>query len=215
LDGLWPGLAEAMHGKRVLDFGCGQGAHAVALGRMGARVVGLDIQSKVLAQARNLAGDMPVRFTDRLEPDERFDCVLSVNSMEHFSDPYAVLAQMKSLLSADGRILITFCPTWCAPYGAHMHYFTRVPWVHLIFPERSVMDVRSRYKSDGARRYEDVEGGLNRMTVARFQRLIRKAGLRVVAWKVDYVKGQAWAAYLPIVRELLANRVTATLRREA
>lgn len=215
LDAIWPGVIRDMKGTRVLDFGCGRGAHTVALASIGAQAVGLDIQPRLLAAARDSAGDVPVRFTDHLEEGERFDWILSVNSMEHFADPYSVLMEMKRRLAPQGSLLITFCPTWLSPYGAHMHYFTKVPWVHLIFPERVVMDVRSHYKSDGARRYEDVEGGLNKMTVFRFQRLIEQVGLSVHTLNVEYVKGQRWASRVPVVKELLANRVTATLGLQA
>lgn len=209
LDRRWPGIVARLRGKRVLDFGCGTGALAVGLAREGCDVVGLDIQLDLLDQARELAGDTPVEFTDRLG-ESRFDWVVSVNSMEHFSDPGGALDTMRRVLAPGGRVFVTFCPTWLSPYGAHMFFFTRVPWVHLIFPERVVMRVRNRYRDDGARRYEEVTGGLNRMTVERFHRLARKARFEVDS-KITYVRNQRWARHVPLVRELLSNRVNAIL----
>lgn len=43
-------------GARVLDIGCGAGREAVALGRMGFRVTGIDVSGKMLAEARRNAG---------------------------------------------------------------------------------------------------------------------------------------------------------------
>lgn len=206
-----PGIVGLMQGARVLDFGCGSGALAVGLAREGCDVVGLDIQEGLLKQGRSLAGKTHVLFTDRLDR-RKFDWIISVNSMEHFSKPLAVLRQMSVALAPAGRIVITFCPTWLAPYGAHMHFFTNVPWVHLFFPERAVLAVRARFVNDGAMRYEDVTGGLNRMTVQRFFRLVPKAGQTVLASRVDSVRG-LHVIQLPLLGELFANRVTAMLAR--
>lgn len=38
------------------------------------------------------------------------------------------------------------------------------------------MVLRSLYRSDGARKFEEVEGGLNRMTIRRFEHLIKTQG---------------------------------------
>jgi hypothetical protein len=73
------------------------------------------------------------------------------------------------------------------------------------------MRVRSRFVDDGAMRYEDVEGGLNKMTVRSFRDLVRASGLRFEALRIDYVRGQSWASSFPLLRELLSNRVTAVL----
>lgn len=206
-----PGVVERMRGRRVLDFGCGSGALAVGLAREGCQVVGLDIQERLLRRARELAGDAPARFTDHLDEAD-FDWIVTVDAMEHFGEPLTVLRTMRDTLGEGGRIAVTFCPTWLSPYGAHMHFFTRVPWVHLLFPERTVMAVRARYVDDGAERYEEVTGGLNRMTVGRFFRLVHEAGLRVERQDVRYVRDLP-AARIPLVRELLSSQVSAVLAR--
>jgi hypothetical protein len=58
---------------------------------------------------------------------------------------------------------------------------TPVPWVHLLFPERFVMQERRRYDPrDAATRYAEVSGGLNQMTLRRFLRLMRNSDLECV-----------------------------------
>lgn len=208
-DSIMPGIVNLMRGSHVLDIGCGTGALAIGLARRGCTVVGVDIQEHLLEEARSLAGDTPVHFTRHFEA-AKFDWVVSVNSMEHFANPLAMLRDMRSALTATGRIVVTFCPTWFAPYGAHMHFFTKVPWVHLLFPERTVLAVRARFINDGAMRYEDVTGGLNRMTVRRFYGLVREANLTVATSRVDAVRALP-LVHIPLLGELFANRVTAVL----
>ena len=212
-----PDFVELIRGRRVLDFGCGTGQQAIAMCLAGARsVVGLDINERWLATARAAAAakglEDVVEFRTRLDGDHGFDVVLSHNSMEHFSDPAAILSQMKAALAPGGKIVVTFSPPWLSAYGAHMHHFTRVPWVQLLFSERTVMSVRSRYMADGATRYEDVEGGLNKMTVRRFERLIAAAGLRPRWWRLTPMKGIPLVSHIPLVRELFTTRVATVLQ---
>lgn len=82
--------------------------------------------------------------------------------MEHFSHPVRAINQMKYLLNQMGRVIITFGPPWYAPYGSHMQFFTKLPWVNIFFPENIVMNVRSHYRDDGAKRYEEVEMALTK-----------------------------------------------------
>ena len=147
--------------------------------------------------------------------DGHFDIVLSQNSMEHFPDPHGALKTMISALRLDGKLLITFGPPWFSPRGSHMHYFTKVPWVNLLFSERTVMNVRGRFRHDGATRYVDVESGLNRMSVAKFERMINEFDLVPLYRRYDCVKGLDIAGTIPIVRELLVNRISVILGRTA
>ena len=182
----FPNILDAIIGRDILDFGCGNGYQVVALALSGARsVTGIDTNPRLLSFANILADTHRVMdrvsFINRLSEKEResFDMVISQNSMEHFSQPHEIINQMKVALRPNGTILITFAPPWFSPYGAHMHFFTNVPWVHLLFAEQTVMAVRSRFRNDGATRYEDVEGGLNKMSLKAFERLIGQSGLSV------------------------------------
>src|SRR5262249_30736755 len=147
---VFPNFLTRIAGKEILDFGCGTGYQSVALARMGAKhIVGLDINATFLDKARELARESglteQVRFADRFEEDfkGRFDIVISQNSMEHFKDAAGALAEMKAALKGDGVILITFGCPWFSPYGSHMHFFVKVPWVNILFSENTVMTVRS------------------------------------------------------------------------
>jgi SAM-dependent methyltransferase len=216
---VYPEFDATVRGKRVLDFGCGAGMQAIAIARLGAsEVVGLETNPSTLEQARRNATAAGVadrtRFQDRLSDDlvGRFDIVLSQNSMEHFSNPASILVDMRRAIGTHGELWITFGPPWFAPYGSHTHFFTRLPWVNLLFSEETVMSVRSRYRHDGARRYEEVESGLNRMTVAKFDRLVAGAALAVVYRKDECVKGIDLLGRIPVLRELFINHITCKLR---
>jgi len=215
----FPELPNWIRGARVLDFGCGHGLQAVAFAKLGAdHVLALDINEDSLASGRREAVRNGVQdrveFAVKPSADDlhRYDIVFSLNSMEHFSDPDAVLQTMASLLKPEGRLLVSFDPTWYSPWGAHMRFFTDVPWVHLLFPESTVMAVRARYRDDGARRYEDVRGGLNKMSVARYERLLAASGLRTTAMRKVGIRGIRAFATIPVLRELLVPRIISVSR---
>ena len=198
----------------VLDFGCGFGLQAAALARLGLDVTGLDLPREIFrSRWRQLMEEYPnLRLTTEL-PARTFDVVYSCSSFEHFSDPEHVLTLMRNLVSPGGRLVIAFAEPWYSPHGSHVDGFTRLPWVNLLFRESDVMAVRSLYRSDGATRYEEVEGGLNRMTVARFERLMRDSGLRVRTLRLIPVKGLPYVSRVPLLRELLTASCSAVLEK--
>lgn len=77
------------------------------------------------------------------------------------------------------------------------------------------MQVRSRFRCDGARRYEDVEGGLNRMTVGRFEDLIRASRFHLDTLTLVPIRGMTWATRHRLTREALTSIVQAKLLKPA
>ncbi len=207
-----PELLNEFAGKEICDFGCGTGSQAAAFAKTGAKmVVGIDTNMKRIKEAQEqYQGISNLSFfiaSDGVSPGQ-FDVVISQNSMEHFPDPQAAFMEMASLLKPNGKYLVTFGPPWFAPYGAHMQFFTQVPWVHLLFSEKAIMNVRRRYTFDGARRYEDVESGLNKMSLSKFRKIVQTSGLTVIFKKYDCVKGMNGLGSLPILNEFFINHVT-------
>lgn len=221
LEGEYPNFSQLVSGKRVLDFGCGGGYQSVALvGNYDCTVLAIDSNPKTLQRAKELAASSAIdhsRLThlESIAPEHHgsFDIVISKDSFEHFPDPAAILELMQKLIADSGKILITFGPPWFAPYGSHMHFFCKIPWINLLLPEKVVLRWRSRHRDDGATRYEDVESGLNRMTIAKFERILAASGLRVEFRKYTPVKGVAPLIAIPGLRELFVNHVSVILSK--
>jgi SAM-dependent methyltransferase len=169
-------------GKVVIDFGCGQGVDSVEIAARGAsRVIGVDIREDMLEAGREEAVRRGVQdrciFTK--SPAEQADFVISVDAFEHFADPAAILNTMSGLLRPGGQVLLSFGPTWYHPMGGHL--FSLFPWAHLVFSEKSLIRWRSTFRNDGATRFGEVAGGLNQMTIDRFEELIANSPFRVAA----------------------------------
>ena len=217
-----PRFLDQIQDKLILDYGCGPGYQAVAMGQRGARgVVGIDINEKWLERARALARqnecDDRVSFSDARSflannsNRDKFDVVLCCGSFEHFADSARELANMKMMTRPGGKILITFAEPWLSPRGSHMDNFCRLPYLNILFSEKTVMAVRSRFKDDGATRYEEILSGLNKMTLAKFERIIRDSGLTVEHQNFFATKNLPLVKHIPLMREFLVSAVTCIL----
>jgi len=199
-------------GKTVVDFGCGEGRIAVALALNGAaRVIGLDIVSRHFDVGRRAATQNGVsdRVTFATSTLDKADIVLSCDAFEHFGDPAAILRAMREVVADDGYALITFGYTWYHPLGGHL--FSVFPWAHLIFTEDCLMRWRSEFKSDGATRFSEVEGGLNQMTIRRWERLVAESPFEI-EWQRARPIGPARWLYNRWTREFLTSTLQVKLR---
>jgi 2-polyprenyl-3-methyl-5-hydroxy-6-metoxy-1,4-benzoquinol methylase len=171
---------EEIRGKTVIDFGCGEGIEAVEMAAAGAeRVIGLDIQTTLLEKARARAKQAGVeqKCSFTTETTEPADIITSIDAFEHFSEPKLALDAMYRLLRPGGTLVASFGPTWYHPLGGHL--FSVFPWAHLIFSEDALIAWRSDFKTDGATKFHETAGGLNRMTIRHFERLAAESAFEV------------------------------------
>jgi SAM-dependent methyltransferase len=176
-----------VEGRSVLDYGCGGGHTCVLMAQRGARrVLGVDREPVDFADSQveelypELADRIDVRQISAASDigDELFDLVLSKNTFEHVDDPDRYVAEMVSLLAPGGQLVIGFGALWKSPYGGHLQHMTKVPWAHLMIPEQVVLRERRRYRpNEDPACYEEVKGGLNRMTLAKFRETMERSGL--------------------------------------
>ncbi|MGH9393933.1 MAG: class I SAM-dependent methyltransferase [Terriglobales bacterium] len=204
---LWP----CLEGKSVIDFGCGMGVEAVEMLRHGARrVIGLDIQESRLAAARERAAR--AGFAGRCHfagsTNERAQVIVSTDSFEHFAEPRQVLARMAELLEPGGEIWVSFGPTWYHPRGGHL--FSFFPWSHLLFTERSLLAWRAQFRHDGARRFCEVAGGLNQMTIRRFEEDVSASPLQLLHLAAVPIRRLRWL-HCGLTREYLSGMVQCRL----
>ncbi|WP_354701179.1 tRNA methyltransferase [Paraconexibacter sp. AEG42_29] len=103
-------LAGPVDGLRVLDAGCGAGAHAAALVAGGAMVTGLDASRGLLAlAAERLGPGVPLHHVDL--QDElpfaagAFDLVLSALVLHYLEDWAPTLRELRRVLRPGGRLV--------------------------------------------------------------------------------------------------------------
>ena len=109
-------MAGISAGARVLDAGCGIGGSALWLAeKLGAKVVGVNINPRQIAHARRLAERRRLQnqvqfhvsdFSATGLAGESFDVVWALESICYAADKPAVLAEAHRLLKPGGRLII-------------------------------------------------------------------------------------------------------------
>ena len=95
-----------------------------------------------------------------------------------------------------------------------MNFFTTVPWVQFLFSESTVMNVRKLYRNDGATRYADVEGGLNKIGIRRLLKFVRDLDLEIEYLKLNPVKGLAVLTGMPFINELFTGIIVLIVKKK-
>ena len=208
---LGPSVWDEIADRTVIDFGCGPGLEAIEIAEHGARhVYGIDILERWLTIARQRKTETGCKNVTFLkEPTEPADVIISIDAFEHFSDPAAILETMAKMLKPNGRVLASFGPTWYHPLGGHL--FSVFPWAHLIFTEKALCRWRSHIRNDGAQKFSEVEGGLNQITIARFQRLVKDSPFEIESLQAIPIR-PARMLHNRLTREFLTAVVRCKLR---
>jgi len=108
-------LAQCAPGALILDAGCGHGRHALALARMGYRVVALDRAIVLLAAGRRAAGSAPWPHFVRADyaripyPNGHFDAVINLGTALGYrseAEDLAALHELRRALARGGRLVL-------------------------------------------------------------------------------------------------------------
>ncbi|CAN5248856.1 hypothetical protein BH09PSE2_BH09PSE2_02120 [soil metagenome] len=125
----WIGSLGGGRPSAVLDAGCGSGALLAALGDRwpGARLTGFD--PAIPRDAVSPGGARMLRGGEERVAGETFDLVVSVNAIEHTSDPRRFLAALADALAEDGTLVLV-CPDGESVgtellIADHLHSFSR------------------------------------------------------------------------------------------
>ena len=169
-------------------------------------IIGIDIRDKLLDVAAEEG--IVERCTFTSEWKGKADTIISADAFEHFDDPVHILELMSSLLIPEGVVWVVFGSPWYHPHGGHL--FSVFPWAHLVFTESSLIKWRSDFKTDGAKRFSEVEGGLNQMTIRRFKRLVSSSPFRFDCFDPIPIRSLRFISN-PIIREFVTSSVRCRL----
>jgi SAM-dependent methyltransferase len=136
-------LSEAVRGKRVLDFGCGNGYFGRKLLALGAsHVHGIDISDGRIAEAREAARGEP-RLTYEVADATAsaggpFDVIVAIAILHHLDWRRALRHMHDGLLAPGGAMIIS------EPLGSNLAL--RLYWA--LFPKAHTEDEAPFYRSD-------------------------------------------------------------------
>ena len=138
-----PGLQKSLvdlKDKKVLDFGCGNGAQTIQFSNTGASIMAVDINKNNLDIFREYISDNKISNIDILKYDgniipfenESFDIVVSYEVLEHVADEQKSLQEIHRVLKIGGDIVISVPNKWWIfeTHGANLPLlkWNRVPF---------------------------------------------------------------------------------------
>jgi SAM-dependent methyltransferase len=235
-------------GKKILDIGCGNGVIAAMYARAGARqVVGCDLgavslrDGRAYIASRGLVGQVIFTLGDATRlpfAAESFDMVVSDNACEHILGLEHMLAHCYRVLRPGGIVCLKFSPWW-HPAGFHLMDYIPIPYAHLFFGERVLLeallemateDPRIAASLPGLKRQPPpvsfVEMGmspLNKVTVHQFRRMLGRTGFEVEYFHLQgfqrsvghsaFKTALELATRVPGLNEFLTSHISCILRR--
>lgn len=215
-------------GKSVLDIGCGACGKTMFYGKKGAlKITGMDIVTSYEKEAYTLSEELGLsdKFTfvsgDAAKTsfsDETFDVIIMNDAMEHVADPYGVLMESYRILKKGGRLYVNF-PPYYHPFGAHLSDAIGIPWVHLFFSEKTLVESYKELVSDKKDAQERINfriskndkgeeyfSYINKMTLKRFARIKNKAPFKCLYYKeIPLRKFLTPFARLPFFKEFFVK----------
>lgn len=128
-------------GTRCVELGAGDGAVTGALAKTGADVLAVDIQRGVFDEI-GLHTHVPFLEADveQLDgvADNSVDLVYSFDSVEHFGDPEAALAEALRITRPGGFVYLRFGPLYDAPDGKHLGDRLGIPYAGVLFENETI-----------------------------------------------------------------------------
>jgi 2-polyprenyl-3-methyl-5-hydroxy-6-metoxy-1,4-benzoquinol methylase len=100
----------ALKGKRILDYGCGNGVLLRVASELGADAVGIEQSATArehIARSGSGRAYLNIDVLKQHERAARFDYITMCDAVEHLREPWVDLAKLRSLLLPGGRLFMT------------------------------------------------------------------------------------------------------------
>lgn len=222
--------------KTVADIGCGAAGKSLYYAAGGAdKVYGVEILEKYRQEADGLASKLGL--SDKFEfvcadaahlpfDDSSIDTMIMNDAMEHVDEPEKVLSECRRVLKPGGRLYVNF-PPYHHPFGAHLSDLIYIPWVHLFFSEKVLIEAyenlakacpdgeertsfRISKRADGTKYFSYI----NHMTIKRFERILRAENISPVYYCHEPLRGVfKHLCRLPLLREMLVKMVVCVIEK--
>lgn len=179
-------------GKKVLDLGCGTGSLVIYMARQGARrSVGIDIDEHRIEYAKEnlresfselqpICNFIAADINDIDEGD--FDIITSHDTFEHLADLQGCLAGITKRLKPGGRLYVGFGPLYNSPKGDHGAFKLKIPWGHLLLPEKWLLARLNKTRPDSPVTSVQ-ELGLNKLSLSEFKAAFSECGLEMIRFR--------------------------------
>lgn len=119
-------------GKKVLDFGCGEGHVAAHAASVGATAVGYDIKQSGTLPWEAEGAYLLTTDIEQVRGRGPYDYVIIYDVLDHCQDVAAALNEVKSVCTPATKVFIRF-HSWMSKHGVRQYKTLNKGWVQLFF----------------------------------------------------------------------------------
>lgn len=186
---------EIKPGTRVMEVGCGEGGVLKPFIQKGAFGLGVDMAGQRIELARGFLaeeiaeGKAEFLYKNIYDDDflekygSSFDVIILKDVIEHIPDQEKFIPYLTRFLKPDGQIFFGF-PPWYMPFGGHQQVgrkklTSKLPWYHIL-PKGLYRSILKAAGEPQGVITELMEIWDTRISIERFERIIRRSGLKVL-----------------------------------
>ena len=181
-------------GVNVLEIGCGEGGVLIPFVERGCYCVGVDLNPLRIDLANEFmkeevrAGRIQFLYKNVYDQDFLdnfrgfFDLVILKDAIEHIPEQEKFIPYLKNFLKPEGQIYFGF-PPWYMPFGGHQQVCQNklasvLPYYHIL-PRPVYKGILQAFGESKPVIEELLEIKDTRITIERFEQIIRDSGLTV------------------------------------
>lgn len=181
-------------GMNIFEMGCGEGGVLLPFAEKGCYCLGVDLDRQRIEHASELLakevkeGKIELLYKNVFDTDffERFkgsfDIIILKDVIEHLPEQEKFVPYLKQFLNTGGQIFFGF-PPWYMPFGGHQQISTKkigmMPWYHIL-PRPVYKGILKMIGEDEGIIQALLEVYDTRISIERFERIIRNSGLKVL-----------------------------------
>lgn len=141
-EGILAYMGQDIKGKKLLDFGCGEGHVAQKAVELGAAsAVGYDIKQVGGLTWESQTGNCLITVDiEKAKAGGPYDLILLYDVLDHSEDPVGILATVKEMLTPEGRIYVR-CHPIASRHATHLYKKINKAYIHLVFTDEELKEL--------------------------------------------------------------------------
>jgi len=181
--------------KSILDFGCGHGSLCIDIANSGANsITGIDLNDELLKFANQNLNVNYQKFSKKVFFEKKdllknnfihkFDLVVTKDTFEHSLNLPEILDKFYDLLKRNGKAYIGFGPLYNSYNGDHGRTQLKLPWMHVILPEKFIVNRFNKKNNNKIDRIEDL--GLSKYSYHEYKKIFENSKFTIEYFKTNF-----------------------------